>query len=96
MRKFKDKFSQTSEVQMQEIYNDLDKLEKIKHNIRSVNPLNEKSSDLLLDTIDLMDEIIREKEEIISIHNKELCIQGGRELITELFGSAMASKMGVI
>ena len=30
------------------------------------------------------------------IDEKELCIQGGRELITELFGSAMASKMGVI
>ena len=30
---------------MNEVYNDLDKLEKIKHNIRSVNPLDEKSSD---------------------------------------------------
>ena len=81
---------------MQEVYNDLDKLEKIKHNIRCVNPLNRKSSNLLLDTVDLMDEMIREKEQIIDIHKKELSIQGGKELITELFGSAMATKMGVI
>ena len=81
---------------MQEVYNDLDKLEKIKHNIRSVNPLDQKSSELILDTVDLMDEMIREKEQIIEIHKKELSIQGGKELITELFGSAMATKMGVI
>ena len=81
---------------MQEVYNDLDKLEKIKHNIRCVNPLNKKSSNLLLDTVDLMDEMIREKEQIIEIHNKELSIQGGKELIIELFGSAKATKMGVI
>jgi len=81
---------------MQEVYNDLDKLEKIKHNIRCVNPLNKKSSNLLLDTVDLMDEMIREKEQIIDIHNKELSIQGGKELIIELFGSAKATKMGVI
>ena len=81
---------------MNEVYNDLDKLEKIKHNIRSVNPLDQKSSELILDTVDLMDEMIREKEQIIEIHKKELSIQGGKELITELFGSAMATKMGVI
>ena len=44
----------------------------------------------------LLDQMIKEKEEIVEIHNKELSIQGGRELITELFGSAMATKMGVI
>ena len=81
---------------MQEIYNDLDKLEKIKHNIRCVNPLNRKSSNLLLDTVDLMDEMIREKEQILEIHKQELRIQGARELVTEIFGSAMANKMGVI
>ena len=81
---------------MNEVYNDLDKLEKIKHNIRSVNPLDEKSSDLLLDTVDLMDEMIRQKEQIIEVHQKELRIQGARELVTELFGSAMATKMGVL
>ena len=81
---------------MNEVYNDLDKLEKIKHNIRSINPLDQKSSELILDTVDLMDEMIREKEQIIDIHNKELSIQGGKELITEIFGSAMATKMGVI
>lgn len=65
---------------MQEIYNDLNRLKTIKEQID--NPL--------------LDQMIEEKEEIISIHNKELSIQGGRELITELFGSAMATKMGVI
>ena len=81
---------------MQEVYNDLDKLEKIKHNIRSVNPLDQKSSELILDTVDLMDEMIREKEQIIEVHQRELQIQGARELVTELFGSAMATKMGVL
>ena len=65
---------------MQEIYNDLNRLKTIKEQID--NPL--------------LDQMIKEKEEIVEIHNKELSIQGGRELITELFGSAMASKMGVI
>jgi len=81
---------------MNEVYNDLDKLEKIKHNIRSVNPLDKKSSELILDTVDLMDEMIREKEQILEIHKQELRIQGARELVTELFGSAMATKMGVL
>ncbi len=65
---------------MQEIYNDLNRLKTIKEQID--NPL--------------LDQMIKEKEEIVEIHNKELSIQGGRELITELFGSAMATKMGVI
>ena len=65
---------------MQEIYNDLNRLKTIKEQID--NPL--------------LDQMIEEKEEIISIHNKELSIRGGKELITELFGSAMATKMGVI
>ena len=65
---------------MQEIYNDLNRLKTIKEQID--NPL--------------LDQMIKEKEEIISIHNKELSIQGGRELISELFGSAMAIMMGVI
>ena len=65
---------------MQEIYNDLNRLKTIKEQID--NPL--------------LDQMIDEKEYMIKIHEKELCIQGGRELITELFGSAMASRMGVI
>ena len=81
---------------MNEVYNDLDKLEKIKHNIRSVNPLDQKSSELILDTVDLMDEMIREKEQIIEVHQRQLQIQGARELVTEIFGSAMATKMGVL
>ena len=65
---------------MQEIYNDLNRLKTIKEQID--NPL--------------LDQMIDEKEYMIKIHEKELCIQGGRELIKELFGSAMATKMGVI
>ena len=70
---------------MQEIYNDLNRLKTIKEQIVSRETISP-----------LLDQMIEEKEEIISIHNKELSIQGGRELITELFGSAMASKMGVV
>ena len=70
---------------MQEIYNDLNRLKTIKEQIVSRETISP-----------LLDQMIEEKEEIISIHNRELSIQGGRELITELFGSAMASKMGVI
>ena len=47
-------------------------------------------------TKNILVEMIEEKEQIIDIHNKELSIQGGKELITEIFGSAMATKMGVI
>ena len=47
-------------------------------------------------SIKLLNQMIEEKEQIIDIHNKELSIQGGKELITEIFGSAMATKMGVI
>ena len=67
---------------MNEIYNDLNRLKTIKEQISYDNPL--------------LDQMIDEKEHMIKIHEKELCIQGGRELITELFGSAMASIMGVI
>ena len=67
---------------MNEIYNDLNRLKTIKEKMSY--------DDLLLD------EMIEEKEHMISIHEKELTIQGGRELITELFGSTMATKMGVI
>ena len=67
---------------MNEIYNDLNRLKTIKEKMSYDDPL--------------LDEMIEEKEHMISIHEKELTIQGGRELITELFGSAMATKMGVI
>ena len=67
---------------MNEIYNDLNRLKTIKEKMSYDDPL--------------LDEMIEEKEHMISIHEKELTIQGGRELITELFGSTMATKMGVI
>ena len=67
---------------MNEIYNDLNRLKTIKGKMSYGDPL--------------LDEMIEEKEHMISIHEKELTIQGGRELITELFGSTMATKMGVL
>ena len=67
---------------MNEIYNDLNRLKTIKEKMSYGDPL--------------LDEMIEEKEHMISIHEKELTIQGGKELITEIFGSAMATKMGVI
>ena len=73
---------------MQEVYNDLNRLKEIYHEIYSINDM-EYTKKILI-------EMIEEKEQIIEIHNKELSIQGGKELITELFGSAMATKMGVI
>tara|TARA_B100002019_G_scaffold284535_1_gene292325 strand:+ start:974 stop:1189 length:216 start_codon:yes stop_codon:yes gene_type:complete len=71
---------------MNEIYNDLNRLKTIK----------EKMSYDDLFSIKLLDQMIEEKEQIIEVHQRELQIQGGKELITELFGSAMATKMGVI
>ena len=67
---------------MNEIYNDLNRLKTIKEKMSYGDPL--------------LDEMIEEKEHMISIHEKELTIQGGRDLITELFGSTMATKMGVL
>jgi len=67
---------------MNEIYNDLNRLKTIREKMSYDDPL--------------LDQMIEEKEHMISIHEKELTIQGGRELITELFGSTMATKMGVI
>lgn len=73
---------------MQEIYNDIKRLREILDQISSINSM-EYTKNILI-------EMIEEKEQIIEIHNKELSIQGGKELITELFGSAKAIKMGVI
>lgn len=73
---------------MQEIYSDIKRLREILNQISSINSM-EYTKNILI-------EMIEEKEQIIDIHNKELSIQGGKELITELFGSAMATKMGVI
>ena len=73
---------------MQEVYNDLNRLKEIYDQIYSINNMEY--------TKNILVEMIEEKEQIIDIHNKELSIQGGKELITELFGSAMATKMGVI
>ena len=67
---------------MNEVYEDLNKLRDLRNQ--------------LSDSYPLLDQMIEEKEQIIDIHNKELSIQGGKELITEIFGSAMATKMGVI
>ena len=71
---------------MNEIYNDLNRLKTIK----------EKMSYDDLFSIKLLNQMIEEKEQTIEVHQRELQIQGGKELITELFGSAMATKMGVI
>ena len=73
---------------MQEIYSDIKRLREILDQISSINSM-EYTKNILI-------EMIEEKEQIIDIHNKELSIQGGRQLITELFGSAMATKMGVL
>ena len=73
---------------MQEVYNDLNRLKEIYDQIYSINNM-EYNKNILV-------EMIEEKEQIIDIHNKELSIQGGKELITEIFGSAMATKMGVL
>ena len=67
---------------MNEGYNDLNRLKTIKEQISYDNPL--------------LDQMIEEKEQIIEVHQRELQIQGARELVTELFGSAMATKMGVL
>jgi hypothetical protein len=75
-------------VKMQEVYNDLNRLKEIYDQIYSINNMEY--------TKNILVEMIEEKEQIIDIHNKELSIQGGKELITEIFGSAMATKMGVI
>ena len=73
---------------MQEVYNDLNRLKEIYDQIYSINNMEY--------TKNILVEMIEEKEQIIDIHNKELSIQGGKELITEIFGSAKAIKMGVI
>ena len=73
---------------MQEVYIDLNRLKEIYDQIYSINNMEY--------TKNILVEMIEEKEQIIDIHNKELSIQGGKELITEIFGSAMATKMGVI
>ena len=71
---------------MNEIYNDLNRLKTIK----------EKMSYDDLFSIKLLNQMIEEKEQTIEVHQRELQIQGGKELITEIFGSAMATKMGVL
>ena len=73
---------------MQEVYNDLNRLKEIYDQIYSINNMEY--------TKNILVEMIEEKEQIIDIHNKELSIQGGKELITEIFGSAMATQMGVV
>ena len=67
---------------MNEVYEDLNKLRDLRNQ--------------LSDNYPLLDQMIEEKEQILEVHQRELQIQGGKELITEIFGSAMATKMGVI
>ncbi len=67
---------------MNEVYEDLNKLRDLRNQ--------------LSDSYPLLDQLIEEKEQIIEVHQRELQIQGARELVTELFGSAMATKMGVL
>ena len=73
---------------MNEIYNDIKRLKEIYDQIYSINSM-EYTKKILI-------EMIEEKEQILEVHQRELQIQGGKELITELFGSAMATKMGVL
>ena len=67
---------------MNEVYEDLNKLRDLRNQLSDSHPL--------------LDQMIEEKEQIIEVHQRELQIQGARELVTELFGSAMATKMGVL
>ena len=67
---------------MNEVYEDLNKLRDLRNQ--------------LSDSYPLLDQMIEEKEQILEVHQRELQIQGARELVTELFGSAMATKMGVL
>ena len=67
---------------MNEVYEDLNKLRDLRNQ--------------LSDNYPLLDQMIEEKEQIIEVHQRELQIEGARELVTELFGSAMATKMGVL
>ena len=67
---------------MNEVYEDLNKLKDLRNQ--------------LSDSYPLLDQMIEEKEQIIEVHQRELQIQGARELVTEIFGSAMATKMGVL
>jgi len=67
---------------MNEVYEDLNKLRDLRNQLSDSHPL--------------LDQMIKEKEQIIEVHQRELQIQGARELVTELFGSAMATKMGVL
>ena len=67
---------------MNEVYEDLNKLRDLRNQ--------------LSDNYPLLDQMIEEKEQILEVHQRELQIQGARELVTELFGSAMATKMGVL
>ena len=67
---------------MNEVYEDLNKLRDLRNQLSDSHPL--------------LDQMIKEKEQIIEVHQRELQIQGARELVTEIFGSAMATKMGVL
>ena len=67
---------------MNEVYEDLNKLRDLRNQ--------------LSDNYPLLDQMIEEKEQILEVHQRELQIQGARELVTELFWSAMATKMGVL
>jgi len=69
---------------MNDIVNDLQTLEKIKDNIRNVSPHNAKSLDLLLETIELIEPMVREKENII--HAFESNMQQRDELINSIKG----------
>tara|TARA_R100000329_G_scaffold140668_1_gene123069 strand:+ start:425 stop:628 length:204 start_codon:yes stop_codon:yes gene_type:complete len=67
---------------MNEVYEDLNKLRDLRNQLSDSHPL--------------LDQMIKEKEQIIEVHQRQLQIQGARELVTEIFGSAMATKMGVL
>ena len=46
---------------MNDLFNDINDLEKVLSKVRNVNPLNTTSQDLILDAVALLDKIIAEK-----------------------------------
>ena len=72
---------------MNDLFNDINDLEKVLLKVRNVNPLNTTSQDLILDAVALLDKIIAEKTLIVNKFEKQapkdiqdLCtmIRGGK------------------
>ena len=72
---------------MNDLFNDINDLEKVLSKVRNVNPLNTTSQDLILDAVALLDKIIAEKTLSVNKFEKQapkdiqdLCtmIRGGK------------------